>query len=229
MLNKILKSFDGLLQRILDIIISLLLVIGIFFSLDSYFVYTNSSTTSVNAYKPTSDNMNSFKEISEDTVAWLNIYDTKVDFPIVQGKDNVEYLNKDIFGAYSLSGSIFLDVRNSRDFTDDYSIVYGHHMSNGYMFGALDYFNEREYFEEYRDGEIIIENKLYKIKTFAFMHVDANEGIIFDTDITNDRLDFIRNNSDLFVEPEGERIIALSTCTTPTTTNRTVLFVSIIE
>lgn len=42
-------------------------------------------------------------------VAWLTIDDTKIDYPVMQGKDNTEYLNKDPYGDYALAGSIFLD------------------------------------------------------------------------------------------------------------------------
>ncbi|MBR1845920.1 MAG: class B sortase, partial [Oscillospiraceae bacterium] len=63
----------------------------------------------------------------------------------MQGETNGKYLNTDPYGEYSLSGSIFLDSRNAGDFSDSYSLVYGHHMADGMMFGALDAFFDEGY------------------------------------------------------------------------------------
>ena len=71
-----------------------------------------------------------------------------------RGKENYEYLNKDPYGEFSLSGSIFLDARNDPDFKDDYSLIYGHHMEKGAMFGALDDFQDRAYFDQRRSGTV---------------------------------------------------------------------------
>lgn len=53
-------------------------------------------------------------EINEDIVAWLSLDGTNIDFPVVQGNDNLTYLNKDIYGDFALSGSVFLDYSNAR-------------------------------------------------------------------------------------------------------------------
>ena len=79
--------------------------------------------------------------------------------PVMQGKDNYEYLNKDPYGEFSLSGSIFLDARNDLDFEDDYSLIYGHHMEKGAMFGALDDFQDRAYFDQRRSGTIVTDER----------------------------------------------------------------------
>lgn len=63
-------------------------------------------------------------EINEDIVAWLSLGGTNIDFPVVQGNDNLTYLNKDIYGDFALSGSVFLDYRCNRNFDDDYFLIY---------------------------------------------------------------------------------------------------------
>ena len=106
---------------------------------DSYMVYQQATDNSILKYKPgyeTDDETN--KKITGNMVAWLTIDDTNVDYPVMQGEDNNEYLNKDPFGDYALSGSIFLDSRNDPEFKDYYSLIYGHHMEHGMMFGAID-------------------------------------------------------------------------------------------
>ena len=224
-----LKSIERFIDKIVDIIFIFVLIIGLYYVYDSVIVYKNSSTNSVMAYKPSKDSNVVLKELSEDCVAWISIYDTKVDYPVMQGIDNNEYLNKDPYGAYSLSGSIFLDYRNDKEFNDIYSLVYGHHMSGGFMFGALDDFEKKDFFDNHREGELIVNNKYYKIETFAFVHTDANEGIIFNPDFEADRVEWIKRNSEIYYEPSGSRIVALSTCKSPTSTLRTIVFVSIID
>lgn len=76
----------------------------------------------------------------------MTIDDTNIDYPVMQGEDNNEYLNKDPFGNYALSGSIFLDRRNNPEFKDYYSLIYGHHMEHGMMFGAIDEYLNEDYF-----------------------------------------------------------------------------------
>lgn len=75
------------------------------------------------------------QNINADVCAWLTIDDTGIDYPVVRGKDDMEYINKDVYGNFALSGSIFLSSANQPDFTDPYNLIYRHHMSNGAMFG----------------------------------------------------------------------------------------------
>src|SRR5699024_12632133 len=73
--------------------------------------------------------------INPDVVGWLTIDDTHIDYPVVIGETDMEYVNKDVYGDFSLSGSIFLDSDSARDISDAYTLVYGHHMDNGGMYG----------------------------------------------------------------------------------------------
>ena len=50
--------------------------------------------------------------INKDVAGWITIDDTHIDYPVVQGKDDMEYINKDVYGEFSLSGSIFLSCMN---------------------------------------------------------------------------------------------------------------------
>lgn len=225
---KIIKFGNSILDKMYDAVFILLFLIGAYFIVDSYLVYNAATVDNALAYKPTEGNPENLMGL-ENAVAWITIDNTTIDYPIMQGKDNIEYLNKDSFGAYSLSGSIFLDSRNSPKFTDSYSLVYGHHMSGGYMFGALDNFADEKYFDEHRTGALIVDGQFYEIETIAFYHTDANESIIFNLDIEANRNDFLKEKADIFKGNDGGRIIALSTCTSPTSTKRTVLFVRILE
>ena len=91
--------------------------------------------------KAGADNGASFEEllgINPDVCAWVTLDNTAIDYPVVQGEDNFTYVNTDVYGDFSLAGSIFLDVNCDKNFTDPYSLLYGHHMEESKMFGDLD-------------------------------------------------------------------------------------------
>lgn len=69
--------------------------------------------------------------------AWIRIDDTNIDYPIVQGCDNAYYQNHDYKGNANAYGALFIDYRNSVDFTDDYTLVYGHNSLYNLMFSDL--------------------------------------------------------------------------------------------
>lgn len=226
--RKYLVGAERFLEKAVDIVVVLLLLIGLYYLYDSFLVL-HSTPDEMEAYHPTRENPSAYASISEECVAWIALYNTGVDYPVMQGKSNSEYLNKDPFGAYSLTGSIFLDSRNDRHFTDEYSLLYGHHVDGGRMFGALDAFANRTYFNEHRNGELVVDGEFHKIEAFAFAHTDASEGLIFDPSRPGDRLDWVRANATIYEEPVGARIVALSTCKSPASTTRTIVFVSIVD
>ena len=90
----------------------------------------------------------SFEELralNPDTVAWLTLDGTAIDFPIVQGEDDMTYINTDVYGNFSMSGSIFLDSNCDPSFREPYALVYGHHMSDHVMFTDLDLYKDAEF------------------------------------------------------------------------------------
>ena len=80
-------------------------------------------------YKPTpgEDNGPTFEElraINPDVCAWITLDGTKIDYPVLQGEDNLTYINKDVYGNFALAGSIFLDSNCDRSFQEKYSLLY---------------------------------------------------------------------------------------------------------
>lgn len=86
------------------------------------------------------------KAQNPDTVGWIILPDSRINYPIVKSKDNTEYLTTTFEGQTANSGSIFLDMYCSNDFSDQNAIVYGHNMKNGSMFRALNNMTDKEYF-----------------------------------------------------------------------------------
>ena len=138
-MRKAIRFADTLINRIVAVICLLLFLICLYAMIDAVNVYLNANDTSVLKFKPKlGESQEPLREAVKDAVAWLTVDDTSIDHPVMQGKTNDIYINKDPYGNFSLSGSIFLDSRNSSDFSDEYSMIYGHHMEHGAMFGALD-------------------------------------------------------------------------------------------
>ena len=230
MLRKTIRFVDSAVNRIVAILCLLLFLICLYAMIDALNIYMNANDKSVLKYKPEIGHGEILQEISEDAIAWLTVDGTSIDYPVMQGSNNDEYLNKDPFGKFSLSGSIFLDSRNSADFSDPYSMLYGHHMEHGAMFGALDYFIEQSYFDQHRTGTLTtVSGQDYNLRFFAACKAYATEKTVFDPpDTTNEQLlQFIQKNAAIY-EPQGvnadSRILALSTCQSAENVERMIVF-----
>lgn len=226
-----------LYERLLLIVLVLVLLIVSWCIYDSYYVYNHTLDESITVYKPGINGSVSPEDspITEDMVAWLTIDSTNIDYPVMQAADNVKYLNTDPFGNYSLSGSIYLDNRCSPDFSDDYSLIYGHHMEYGKMFGALDDFLSETYLKSHTAGTLIIgrnAEKTCSLTVFASMRSSAKDKVIFDPG-TGDIVEFIEQHASVNTHrgslPQGSRVIALSTCAEGGSISRIVVFCYITE
>ena len=83
------------------------------------------------------------KSVNEDVVGWIYVHALPdISYPIVKGKDNQTYLHQTYEKNYNFAGTIFVDYENSGDFSDCNTLVYGHNMKNGSMFGHLKKFRE---------------------------------------------------------------------------------------
>ena len=180
--------------------------------------------------------------INEDYRAWLTVYDSYIDYPVVQGMDDLFYATHDIYKEISLTGAIYLSAGNDGEFEDSYNLIYGHHMDNKAMFGGLDEFKGESYFASHREGVIVSPSGVYDLYTFAVITTDAYENKIY---FTGDRMDEVlsflremRDNSDgktevlIFDEAalEGaDKIVALSTCADVNTNGRLVVFATMTK
>lgn len=228
--RKIIRFIDNMIDRAVFLVCLILFLLGSYGLYDSYMVYQQATDNSILKYKPgyeTDDATN--KEIKENMVAWLTVDNTSIDYPVMQGEDNNEYLNKDPFGDYSLAGSIFLDSRNNPKFDDYYSLVYGHHMEQGMMFGVLDDYLKEGYLDSHSSGTLTVCDDKYKLRFFAVLECEATEPSIFaPTENDDETLDFIKQNAlfldDSSLPKDNEKLLGLSTCKYPDTVERTLIF-----
>lgn len=96
---------------------------------------------SVKLKAPIKVDFDALRSVNDDVIGWIYIEALDgVSYPVVQGDDNNTYLHTTYEGNYNFAGTIFIDYENSRDFSDCNTLVYGHNMKNGSMFGNLNKF-----------------------------------------------------------------------------------------
>lgn len=232
------------LDRLVDFLLRLLLIIVLLFGLyalgDTYMVFSDASLDdALLSYKPellspdgSNPTLAELAAINPDIRAWLTIDDTSIDYPITQGADNIKYINTDATGEFSLSGSIFLDYSCAGDFSDFYSLLYGHHMEGGVMFGAIDSFMKKDYFDKHTHGTLYLPDATYDMELFAILSVDAYDRYVFtpgakSQEEADELLAYIRDNAKVYRDmgvTAQDRIIAMSTCADTQTNGRTVLY-----
>lgn len=89
------------------------------------------------------------REINPEVIAWIDIPGTDISYPVVQSEDKNYYLDYSADGTPNRAGAIFVDYRNASDFSEHNTIVYGHRMNNGSMFGNLNLYTDPEYAAEH--------------------------------------------------------------------------------
>lgn len=228
--NRILSIMAGIL-------ILLMLSYGVYSLWDTYKIYANSfADEELLKFRPTDDGednptLKDLKKLNPDVKAWIQVPKTNIDYPVVQGQDDMEYINKNVYGEFELSGAIFLSCLNKDDFSDPYNLVYGHNMKNGGMFADVADFTNKEYFETHQKGKLYLTDATRKIQFFACMKVTAADAKIYHPDEyrkenLKDLLDYIQANAvqyrDVNVADENS-LIALSTCSEAETNGRVVL------
>lgn len=109
----------------------------------------------------------SLKAVNEDVIGWLVVDALDISYPIMQSEDNDYYLHRTTEKTYNFAGSIFLDYENDSDFRDCNSIIYGHNMRNGSMFGTLKQFRNADIYNKSLYFWICTPEKNYRYQIFA--------------------------------------------------------------
>lgn len=108
------------------------------------------------------------KEINTDVCGWIYAEAIpEISYPIVQGKDNEYYLHRTYEKNDNFAGSIFIDCDNNSDFNNCNTIIYGHNMKNGSMFGQLSEFKNRETYQKSKYIWILTPEETYKYEIFS--------------------------------------------------------------
>lgn len=191
------------------------------------------------------DNGASFEElrkINPDVCGWITLDHTNIDLSVLQGKDNLTYINTDVYGEFAMAGSIFLDSGCDRSFRQKYSLLYGHHMENHQMFGDLDLYKKENFFNKNRTGTLYLPEEQIHLEVLACLSVSSSEENIFTPEKwkteTKGLLKFASDHAvlvhqdllkELMESGDSPRILAMSTCSSEFTDARTVLLAEMKE
>lgn len=160
------------------------------------------------------------KEKNADTVGWIKVNGTNIDYPVVKSTDNSFYLSHNFYKEYSAAGWIFASYTNKIDGTDKNLVIYGHNRKDGSMFGSAKNFLEKEWYENEKNRYITfiteIENVTYEV--FSIYQIEK-EAYYATTEFENDEFEsFIRTIKSRSMVDFGvnvtaeDGILTLTTC-----------------
>ena len=158
------------------------------------------------------------RAVNSDIVGWIYCEDTPVNYPVLLGSDNDQYLHHMYNGQYNSAGSIFMDYQNHPDLSDLNTIIYGHHMKNGSMFAMLRKYRDQSYYEDHKVIWYLTPEHTYILNPVAGYVGDAVAEVYShfqDQQQLDTYLAFAFAHSDFKAEniPDAiSRIVVLSTC-----------------
>lgn len=153
-----------------------------------------------------------------DVVGWLYSEKTPISYPVMQAADNEYYLDRLLNGKKNITGSLFMDCRNNLLNLDWNTVIYGHNMKSGSMFGTLSSYRKQDYYDRHPVMYFLTPTVNYKIELISGFVAPADAELyntyLFTEDMPRVLTD-IRNASDFvsrFELAEGDRLFTLSTC-----------------
>ena len=168
---------------------------------------------------------------NSDCIGWIRISGTKIDYPVMQTKDNPQYyLRRDFNKQYSYLGTPFMDSRCDTNY-DNNLIVYGHNMKDGKMFADLLKYREHSYFKEHNIIHFITPDSVQEYEVIAVSKVKNDDnwyGYISQTDKESfsKLISHIKDKSLYFTQDEiqyGDHFLTLSTCEYSQTNGRLIV------
>ncbi len=169
------------------------------------------------------------KRINGDTVGWIRIDYTNIDYPIVKGSDNVYYLNHSFYRESNVNGWIFENSSNSSNFDDENTVIFGHNTNGHTMFSEL-----KDIYNGDLGNDITIyvylENKTLSYKVFSIYLEDPNNTINISRYTNKDIVEYMESKSKIRMAAnafEDDKILTLSTCNN-VTSDRLILHAKLI-
>jgi SrtB family sortase len=157
--------------------------------------------------------------VNRNAVAWLYSPNTAIDYPVMRTGDYSYYLDRLPDGSKNANGSLFIDYNNASDFSSALTVIYGHNMKSGRMFGSLPGYKSQSYYNNHPYMYLYTERRSYRLDLIygctigagqwrerAFMYSE-NVGSLISYASHNTTF-----NSNVSYSP-GDRVVVLSTCT----------------
>lgn len=169
-----------------------------------------------------------------DVVGWIYCEDTPINHPVLQGEDNSHYLHRMFDGSRNNAGSIFMDCRNDAEFSHHNTLLYGHNMKNGTMFGTLSNYADQAYFDQHPVIWLLTPEQTYRMEVIAGMVAppDSQAYGLFDAQSAlQEHLLRLVEQSDFDAQADVslvQRVVTLSTCSYEYERARYILVASLV-
>ena len=186
---------------------------GIVIDTNPYRLFAKTSLDSVN--------FNDLKSQNSDTVAWISVDGTNINYPIVQTDDNDYYLDHSFDKSHKKTGWTYMDYRNSTDMTDNNTIFYGHNLLNNTAFGSIANIFTDDWVNNSNHSIIILtEEKRYIYKIFSAYYIDPEiyylQNVFYSDSEYQSFLNTLSARNIINIDTSvlvTDKIITLSTCT----------------
>ena len=183
---------------------------------------TTTTTTTTTIYDVKYEKVfEKLKEINNDTVGWLTVNNTKIDYPVVQSTDNDYYLYRDYYKNKNRHGWIYMDYRNNIEDLSDNTIIFGHNLANQKMFGTLRYVTNPSWYKK-SSNQIITFNTTKATMKWQIISIYkipvTNDYLVANFASSEDKLNFLDMITQRSIYnfnatyDENTKIITLSTC-----------------
>lgn len=172
-------------------------------------------------FKSVNFNFKALLKLCEDGVGYIYQDDTVISYPILQAEDNDKYLRHLMNGEYNVAGTLFVDYAFEDGLNSRYSIIYGHNMDDGSMFGTLTKYKDEEYYKEHPEFQIFVGDRGYVYYVYAAAQVPIDSFVFNYNDMTDEEfLEFmakVKELTDYEIDipvkiTEHSHVVLLSTC-----------------
>ena len=221
---RIIKFFDGTMDTIVVAIIMFMLLFSAYAMWDTDNMHESAMSHNYAVYNPAEDPL-SFEELralNPDVFGWITVFGTMIDYPLVQGENNSFYVNHNVFREFSLAGAIALDAENDPNFTDFNSIIHGHFMDQRAKFGDISLFQEREFFDSRRYGNLFFNDRDHGLEFFAMIETSGYNWQVYRPGVEGEenKTEYLNNILDIAMHVREDvpvtihdNIVLMNTCT----------------
>lgn len=238
------------LKKIIIIILSVIIIIAAFFFIKSVKDIIEAKSIGklldnikVDESRVTEDltirmlQLEELKKQNNDIVAWLEIENTAINYPIMQARNNDFYMKRNYKAKWSLAGSLFVDSTYKWENKSSNFLIYGHNNKDGTMFHDLLNYSSEDFYKEHKEIRLTttIEDKKYEVvsvfysKVFDKTDKDFKYYKFINPKDENEFMNYYKNIKSMSIYDTninakyGDKLITLSTCEYSQTDGRFVV------
>ena len=237
------KIANALTNFVVLVALLAFMTVGIYGLWDNKAIEAEGMAATWKAYKPDPKGedlgFEELRKINPEVQAWLTLYGTNIDYPVVYSDNEWKYLNRNPKGEHALAGSLFFDSQTLPDLSSFPTVIYGHHMAHNAMFGQLDDYREQAFLDEHRYGNYYYNGRDWGLEVIGTFSASAYDSSVYrpsNTENPAGRSQYLEHimskmdpKRDGVVVSEEDGLLLMSTCASDATNSRTVVVARITD